>query len=111
MENMSLLDYQILFDGDNGKPIKRNKRNKQKVNIHAINKHYKEKYKKRCKSNAYFSFYEYERKNGDIAYKRCQENNKFFKRYSNIVVRRYTGDIPIKGSGYKKLFDYCWEMD
>lgn len=34
----------------------------------------------------------------------------YFKRHSNRMVRRYSGFIP-KGNGYRKIFDYQWEID
>jgi hypothetical protein len=48
-------------------------------------------------------------------YKRTYRGNhkchgsKFYKKYSNHVVRRYNGEIHSGGS-YKKIFDFWWEV-
>lgn len=34
----------------------------------------------------------------------------FFKRVSNKMVRR-SKDLPLKGAGYRKVFDYWWTID
>lgn len=34
----------------------------------------------------------------------------YFKKHSNRQVRRYKDNIP-KGNGYRKIFDYQWEID
>lgn len=41
--------------------------------------------------------------------KRKTSVSRFFKNYSNRVVRRYDGIIPSGGS-YKKVFDYWWQV-
>lgn len=53
----------------------------------------------------------------DIAYYRrcyranhCQTScNKYFKRYSNKIIRKYQKGVSGK-SGYKKLFDLWWTI-
>lgn len=50
-------------------------------------------------------------------YKRCYRDKhkggryKFYKKYSNRCVRRYKGEIHIKGNYYRKVFDYWWTVD
>lgn len=44
-----------------------------------------------------------------IKYPKNSNQQKFFKRYSNSVVRRK--ELPIKGNGYRKCFDYRWSVD
>ena len=34
----------------------------------------------------------------------------YFKKHSNRQVRRYKNRIP-NGNGYRKIFDYQWEID
>ena len=50
-------------------------------------------------------------RDGKEYYKRYYrgKRSKYLKRLSNKAVRRYKGDISGKG-GYKKLFDYWWEL-
>lgn len=53
---------------------------------------------------------------GTVYYRRTYKGNHkknryaFYKRYANRVVRRYKGEIS-NGCGYKKAFDYAWEVD
>ncbi len=35
--------------------------------------------------------------------------NKDMKRFANKAVRRYKGDLPLKGNAYKKLFE-SWDI-
>lgn len=50
-------------------------------------------------------------------YKRYYRDNhkggryKFYKKYANRCVRRYKGEIHIKGNHYRKIFDYWWTVD
>lgn len=42
--------------------------------------------------------------------KYCSSKNKvFFKRVSNKAVRR-SKSLPLKGNGYRKVFDYWWAI-
>ena len=41
--------------------------------------------------------------------KKHSRRERFFKRYSNRLVRR--NPVPAKGNGYRRLFDYRWELD
>ena len=43
--------------------------------------------------------------------KYCKNSNRqrFYKKHSNRIVRK--SDVPHKGNGYRKYFDYWWEMD
>lgn len=45
-------------------------------------------------------------------YKRLhrRSSSKYYKKYSNHVVRRYKGYIQ-NGNNYRKLFDYWWEIN
>ena len=45
-----------------------------------------------------------------IHYKKSSSNKEqFFKKYSNRVVRKK--DVPRRGNGYRKCFDYWWTID
>lgn len=44
-----------------------------------------------------------------IKYPRNSNRQRYLKRQSNKKVRRYRGKI-LKGSFYRKLFDYWWEL-
>ena len=52
-----------------------------------------------------------EERDGKEYYKRYYrgKRSKYLKKLSNKKVRRYNGEISGKG-GYKKLFDYWWEL-
>lgn len=49
-------------------------------------------------------------------YKRCYRGNhkgnryRYYKRYSNKVVRHYEGDLH-NGKSYKKIYDFWWSVD
>ena len=45
-----------------------------------------------------------------VKYPQNSSNKAFFKRVSNKKVRRST-DLPPKGTGYRKVFDYWWTID
>ena len=53
---------------------------------------------------------------GTIFYKRCYRDNhsggryKWYKRYANRSVRRYTRSLA-SGKSYRKVFDLAWEVD
>lgn len=58
-----------------------------------------------------------ERSNKDIAYYKrqyhsCRRSNryKFYKKYSNRIVRRYKSDLK-NGGNYRRCFDYWWTID
>jgi hypothetical protein len=44
--------------------------------------------------------------------KRCYIGSRttFLKKYSNKIVRRYVNEVSVKGNGYRRLFDYWWEI-
>lgn len=35
---------------------------------------------------------------------------KYYKKHSNKMVHRYKGELPVKGNGYRKIFDYWWTI-
>ena len=39
------------------------------------------------------------------------QRSKYLKRISNKAIRRYKGDLPSKGNGCYKVFDFWWEYD
>lgn len=43
-----------------------------------------------------------------VKYMKNSNTQKYLKRRSNRIVRR--SDIPLKGNGYRKCFDYWWFM-
>lgn len=43
-----------------------------------------------------------------IKYPKNSNQQKFFKRYSNKIARRK--ELPIKGNGYRRHFDYWWTL-
>lgn len=43
-----------------------------------------------------------------IKFPKNSNQQKYFKRYSNRITRRE--DIPAKGNGYRKCFDYWWTL-
>lgn len=45
-----------------------------------------------------------------VKYPQNSSNKAFFKRVSNKMVRR-SKDLPPKGAGYRKVFDYWWTID
>lgn len=46
-----------------------------------------------------------------IKYPNDSEARNYFKRYSNRKVRRMNyDDIPTKGNGYRRQFDYWWTL-
>lgn len=46
-----------------------------------------------------------------IKYPNDSEARNYFKRYSNRKVRRMKyDDIPMKGNGYRRQFDYWWTL-
>lgn len=46
-----------------------------------------------------------------IKYPHNSEQRNYFKRYSNRKVRRMKyDDIPTKGNGYRRQFDYWWTL-
>ena len=45
-----------------------------------------------------------------IKHPQNSSNKAFFKRVSNKKVRRSSG-VPVKGNGYRKIFDYWWTID
>lgn len=55
----------------------------------------------------------------DVVFRRSRKSNHagkhnrygFYKRQSHRAVRYYKGDIPMKGCGSNKLFDYWWTVD
>lgn len=44
-----------------------------------------------------------------IKYPQNSNQQKYYKRLSNRIVRR-NNDIPAKGNGYRKCFDYWWTL-
>ena len=45
-----------------------------------------------------------------VHYKKSSSSKEqFFKKYSNRVVRK--ANVPLRGSGYRKCFDYWWTID
>ena len=44
-----------------------------------------------------------------VEYPRSSKNKVFFKRVSNKAVRR-SESLPLKGNGYRKVFDYWWTI-
>lgn len=44
-----------------------------------------------------------------VEYPRSSKNKVFFKRVSNKAVRR-SKSLPLKGNGYRKVFDYWWAI-
>lgn len=44
-----------------------------------------------------------------VEYPKSSKNKVFYKRVSNKAVRR-SKDIPLKGNGYRKVFDYWWTI-
>lgn len=44
-----------------------------------------------------------------VEYPKSSKNKVFYKRVSNKKVRR-SKDIPPKGNGYRKVFDYWWTI-
>lgn len=36
--------------------------------------------------------------------------SKYLKRQSNKKLRRYKGEVFMRGGGYRKVFDFWWEM-
>lgn len=44
-----------------------------------------------------------------VEYPRSSKNKVFFKRVSNKAVRR-SKSLPLKGNGYRKVFDYWWTI-
>ncbi len=53
---------------------------------------------------------------GTVYYRRTYKGNhkknryKFYKNYSNRIVRRYRGEVG-NGCAYKRCFDYWWTVD
>lgn len=46
-----------------------------------------------------------------IKYPHNSEQRNYFKKYSNRKVRRMKyDDIPMKGNGYRRQFDYWWTL-
>lgn len=45
-----------------------------------------------------------------ICYPHNSKNKVFFKRVSNKRVRMHKFDLPQKGNGYHKVFDYWWTL-
>lgn len=43
-----------------------------------------------------------------IKYPKNSNRQKFYKRYSNRIARR--NELPTKGNGYRKNFDYWWTL-
>ena len=44
-----------------------------------------------------------------IQYPKNSNKQRFYKKHSNRIVRKI--DVPCKGNGYRRYFDYKWEMD
>lgn len=44
-----------------------------------------------------------------IKYNKNSNRQRFYKKHSNRIVRK--SDIPHKGNGYRRYFDYWWTMD
>lgn len=78
--------------------------------INKENKQYKRIYKINHKRYTPSGVYKKER-DGKEYYKRYYrgKRSKYLKRLSNKAVRKYKGVISGKG-GYKRLFDYWWEL-
>lgn len=45
-----------------------------------------------------------------ICYPQNSKNKTYFKRMSNKKIRRSKFDLPQKGNGHHKLFDYWWTL-
>ncbi len=43
-----------------------------------------------------------------IKYPKNSNKQKYFKRYSNHIARKK--EVPVKGNGYRKHFDYWWTL-
>lgn len=71
----------------------------------------KARYKAKLRSRLPYAFYTYEKSDNHIVVCNRGTRSKFLKRISNGVIRRYKGDIQMKGRNHFKLFDYWWEMD
>ena len=56
------------------------------------------------------AFMSVKNKDGSYRIKQCgkRDSKKFFKNYSNRVVRRSMSDIGSAKCGYRKEFDYWW---
>lgn len=54
---------------------------------------------------------------GTVKYVRARKANhnsnryKYYKRLSHRKVRRFEGELPRKGGGSNKVFDYWWTVD
>lgn len=46
-----------------------------------------------------------------IKYPKDSKTQKFYKNYSNRLLRRTTKPVQQKGNGYRKNFDYKWNID
>ena len=44
-----------------------------------------------------------------IKYPKNSNKQRFYKRYTKRIVRR--NELPRKGNGYRKCFDYWWALD
>lgn len=68
------------------------------------------------KSGSYLCTFHYDIKNHTISYlskpyyKRWyrRKSVEYFKSISNRKIRHYTKELPLKGTGYKKIYDLWW---
>ena len=62
-------------------------------------------------SGIFYGVYPRIGRDGKIYYKHYWRGKRstYLKHVSNKKIRRYQGEIPCRG-GYKKVFDYWWEL-
>lgn len=89
------------------------KRRRRKTNGHRRNREDDRRYKKIYDNTSRFfpSVYIKDKINGDQYWKRVYrgKRSKYLKKISNRKLRRYHGEIGGK-CGYKRIFDYWWEL-
>ncbi|MEG2079908.1 hypothetical protein [Chryseobacterium sp.] len=79
---------------------------KEKSVNHKICRKFKTRDKKRCESHHWVNYYV----NGDryIRHIPNRPYRNFCKKYSNKVIRRFSGEMAMRGNNYKKLYDFWW---
>ena len=52
----------------------------------------------------------YQQIGNHVQYPKSSRRQRFYKTYANRKLRRYHGSLP-NGNGYRRFFDYAWEID
>jgi len=105
MDAQNLCELLEYWDEDNPVKKKKNKNNKR-LNKYERKKLTQQKYKKLSQLKRWWTVYynEDEDRYIKIYY---SGRRKYAKYYSNKKVRN-TNDFPLRGNGYRKVFDYWW---